>query len=888
MRPDLHADISRQLLADFAFKTRGEWLREGKCPDCGKKELYTRADTPWVLRCGRVNKCGAQLHIKDLYRDLFDNWSERYRSTDAAPAAAADAYLQYGRGFDLQRLRGLYTQESYYSAELRQASATVRFTLDNGTWWERIIDKPERFGKRKANFAPGKPYQGRWWQMPDSPADAGELWLTEGVFDTIALELAGVASRALLTCHNYPEQALAELAAACDAAGRKRPKLVWALDDGPAGTSCMRKFSARAREAGWVSSAAYLPSHNGRKFDWNELHQLDRLDSKTLDDARYHGDLLLARSAADKALLMYKRKGRAEFHFGFDSRLYWFKYDDARYAKALEALAAKNDDLELTDDEIREKALTDSASVSEIANCYPTALYYQHNALTDDSWYYYRITFPHGGRPIKNTFTAAQLSSGTEFKKRLMGIAPGALYTGSTGQLDSIFRDSLYGIKTVETVDFVGYSKEHGCYVFGDRLAMREGTLVEANDEDYFEFGKLSIKTLNQSVALQINSAADEYSTEWVDMLWRCYGAKGLVALAFWFGCLFAEQIRADQKSYPFMEVVGEAGSGKSTLIEFLWKLFGRRDYEGFDPSKATMAARARNFAQVSNLPVVLIESDRDTDTAKQKAFDWDELKTAYNGRSVRATGVKNNGNETREPPFRGAIVISQNAAVNASDAILQRIIHLHFTKGGHTQETKELAERLERMPVEQVSGFILAATKREARILRTIAEQKPAYEDAILARKEIKSVRVAKNHAQLMAIVDALRHVVKLTDQQHAAVFGEIERMALERQRAITMDHPFVQAFWELFDHLEYRLGQNEDSLNHSRDDALIAVNLLEMEERARKRGLHMPAELTDLKKHLRTSRWRRFEDAKSVNSRITYNTRKCWVFKREKTDTD
>ncbi|MCP5904682.1 ATP-binding protein, partial [Klebsiella pneumoniae] len=91
---------------------------------------------------------------------------------------------------------------------------------------------------------------------------------------------------------------------------------------------------------------------------------------------------------------------------------------------------------------------------------------------------------------------------------------------------------------------------------------------------------------------------------------------------AFWLGALFAEQIRAVQKSYPFLEVVGEPGSGKSTLLEFLWRLSGRPDYEGFDPSKSTPVARARNFAQVGNLPVCLIEGDRTLDNAKQRAFD--------------------------------------------------------------------------------------------------------------------------------------------------------------------------------------------------------------------------------------------------------------------------
>lgn len=99
MRPDLHADITRRLMQDFAFKARKEWLREGKCPECGKKELYTKTEAPWVLWCGRRDKCGAEIHVKDLYRDLFESWSDRYQSTETEPHAAAEAYLMHARGF---------------------------------------------------------------------------------------------------------------------------------------------------------------------------------------------------------------------------------------------------------------------------------------------------------------------------------------------------------------------------------------------------------------------------------------------------------------------------------------------------------------------------------------------------------------------------------------------------------------------------------------------------------------------------------------------------------------------------------------------------------------------------------------------------------------------
>lgn len=885
MRPDLHADVVRRLQQDYGFKPKGNWLQQGKCPECKGRELYTKADSPWVLWCGRKNKCGAEIHVKEIYRDLFENWSERYPATEVNPHAAADAYLMHARAFPLKRLEGTYSQEWYQDRERNIGTATVRFPLPNGSWWERLIDRPERFGKMKARFAPKKSMHGHWWALPDSAADAGEIWLTEGIFDTVALELAGVTSRALLSCNNYPEHALSELAKACTEAGRERPRLVWALDDGAAGKLYMRKWHERATEEGWKSRAAYTPDQGALKQDWNELWMRGRLDANARDEALYQGDLLLAPSAMAKALLMYKHDARASFHFGYADRLFWFDYNDAKYRKAREALDAKDETTDLSEEEKRDRALAESGTVAELANCYPQALYYQANAQTDESWYYYRVSFPHRGAPIKNTFTASQLSSASEFKKRLLAIAPGAVFTGTTFQLDRLFKHSLFSIKTVETIDFVGYSRQHGCYVLGD-VAVRDGQVYVVNEEDYFDLGKkLAVKSLNQSVGLTINRLQDEYNAGWLDMVWECFGAKGIVALAFWFGSLFAEQIRAKQKSYPFLEIIGEAGSGKSTLVEFLWKLVGRSDYEGFDPSKSTMAARARNFAQVSNLPVVLIEGDRETDTAKQKSFDWNELKTAYNGRSVRATGVKNSGNETREPPFRGSIVIAQNAEVSASDAILQRIVHLSFDKASHTSRTSQLAKQLERMPVEQVSGFVLRAAQREAKVMEVLEANAGDYAEQLLRSAEIKSVRVAKNHGQMMALVDGLRDVVGLTEAQWAAAHAALFTMAVERQVAINADHPYVQAFWELFDHLNGSVRDTESGLDHSRNADYIAVNLVEFEARVHRAGLSVPGgDMTELKKKLSSSRHRKFYAAnKAINSFITSSTKKCWVFKRE-----
>ncbi|MGH8082452.1 MAG: hypothetical protein ACREP7_17885 [Lysobacter sp.] len=390
------------------------------------------------------------------------------------------------------------------------------------------------------------------------------------------------------------------------------------------------------------------------------------------------------------------------------------------------------------------------------------------------------------------------------------------------------------------------------------------------------------VATLNDAESLALNTKREDYRSDWLNMLWACYGAKGMVSLAFWFGSLFAEQIRAKQQSLPFLEMSGEPGTGKSTLIDFLWKLVGRTGHEGTDPTKSTLAGRMRTFTQSANLPVVLIESDRGKeDEIKQKRFDWDEIKPLYNGHVGRAIGLKNSGTDTYDPPFRGSILIEQNAAVNASDAVMERIVHMTFDKKLHTSANKAIAQQLKLIDVASVSGFALMAAQREHDVMNIITDTTNEYSDQLMSMPDMKNGRLAHNHAQMMALVDALRLLVPMTDEQHSQTQSALIRMALERQVAINSDHPLVQTFWELFDYVH---GDADGStLNHHRDQNLIAISLVEFEARLSKSGSRLPCDMTELKRLLRTSQARKFVDNTAVNSRINNTTKKCWIFRRE-----
>ncbi|MCL1552932.1 toprim domain-containing protein [Xanthomonas nasturtii] len=898
MQEDLRQQVLSRLERDYGLKHRSgtEYMRGGKCPSCSKKELYTNHLKPWVVKCGRQSKCGRELHVKDLYDDLFDDWSKRFQPTAAAPNAAADAYLQFSRGFDLAPLKGLYTQDSHYDRKISAGTATVRFALVKGGWWERLIDRPHRFGKQKARFAPGQSYAGAWWAAPaalTAMQTAREVWIVEGIFDAIALMQHGMCAVSAMSSNAFPEESLRELAKARLA---DLPTLVWALDNEPGARAYTHKHIKRAAALGFDSRAAQIVQRDGKKTDWNDLHlrAIASDDPKQWDndvkEARYQGDLLVARSAVDKGLLMFEHDGRNDFWLEYRSRLYWFDFDTQRFDKLRKE---KLGDIDADDgDEVAAEDLKKikraACSVQKIANCYPEALYFQRQEVTDESWYYFRVDFPHDGPSVKGTFTGGHVASASEFKKRLISLAAGAMFTGTGHQLDRLIEEQTEAIKTVDAIDFVGYSKEHRAYLLGD-MAVRDGELVTANEEDYFEFDKLRLKTTQKSIRLEIQRDAEAFRIDWLPWLWQCFGTHGMVAMTFWFGSLFAEQIRAGHKSFPFLEATGEAGAGKTTLLTFLWKLLGRSDYEGFDPAKSSKAGRARAMGQVSGMPVVLLEADRsEPDKAHSKTFEWDELKDFFGGGTLATRGVRNGGNETYEPPFRGTIVITQNAAVDASEAILTRIVKLHFKRPQVTTESRIAADNLNALQVEEVSHFLVRAIRQERAILDLFAERVKVFEAKLRAQQDLRLERVIKNHAQMLALFDCLRLVVALPDDMVEQTRLALLDMALERQKAISADHAMVNEFWEVYEYLE-ATGHGKAVVNHSRDAQRIAINLNHFAARASQFSQTVP-DLKVLRALLGDSRRHKFMGANvAVNSAVLKDdltgvgtTVKCWVFQK------
>lgn len=855
----LQQRIDDRLNQLFNFKKAGEWYRQGRCPNCNEKELFTHAVNPRMVKCGRINKCGYEEHVKDICEELFKDWSEYHPQTRENPHAAADAYLKEARGFDLSKIKGLYTQELYRNPKNQShVTATVRFKLAEGIFWERFIDRPERFGRMKANFI-GK-WTGLAWTLHklDELCLAGSIWITEGIFNSIALSHSEIFSISNMNSGNYPAVLLEQIKQRCHELNKDKPRLVWALDNDPAGKKYLSKHHKRAMDEGWISTAA-LPAG---KLDWNDLLQHDKLTKKDQEKYLHYGKLEIAETPEETGLLIYNFYGSSlsQFFFNHRFRTYWWELDYEKYNKAVQYVEESQSSM-LTEEEVRIQALKTCSSAKEICNAQLEPLYFQRNEITDESWYYFHIQSPWSA--VKTTFTAEQLSSRSKFKPRVMAVLSGAIWTGNDSQLETFIKRKTERLREVKTIDFIGYSKEYQAYVF-DQYAVYKGQIIHKNEHDFFKAGNKEIKTLAASPIIRLN-AKQEFKPVWWKDFYSLQGEKGLILLAWWTGTYFAEQIRAINSSYPFFEFVGQAGSGKSTLIEFLWKLSGREAYEGFDPNKSTNVAIYRNFAQTSNMPIVLIEGDRNDQPGSQKAkFSWDELKDAYNGRAIRSKGLKTAGNETYEPPFRAAVMISQNTPIQASEAVLSRTLHISVDTKNHSLEKKHIATRLTQMSLEDACAYMTFCLKNEEKILKTYTEMHKEIEIEF-HQKGITNTRIALCHAQVSAMIDAIaEHVFKdamdLSDICDAKRY--LEGMARRRIEEIGADHPFVQQFWDAFEYMN-SIRSASFHLNHyPATEAHIAINLNEVYKVAARNFQALP-EINEMRSLLRTSKRYKFIEA-------------------------
>ncbi|UIP32551.1 toprim domain-containing protein [Stutzerimonas kunmingensis] len=851
------------------------YLQKGLCPSCGKRRLFISRKKPFQLKCNRDNECQFEQKTRERYAHLFENLSERFPKTEANPNATADAYLQRNRGFDTSKLQGWYSQARRKMADGSWAD-TVRFPLCDG-YWERIIDASAvaRNDGDKAGIKGKMSYTSQGWVPPGQVINKGDrVYIVEGIFHAIALHLAGYKVIASISCVNFPWDIVEE----------NRGKLItWCigLDDDPAGRKYIPKYLKQLKELneiGWVALAG--------ERDWDDVYRDGELNDAFLEEACYRGRLFTARSPMKVAYLLYMKGKRSFFLLDYENRLYSARINVAELQKDLDG------------DEV-DGHYTDFAkhcTVAQVANCVPEFEYIQRDAITGDQQYFFQFRFPNAQQDCKVPLAPSAVGEPRSFAKAMLERTPGGDFQGGERVLAMLRGRWLENAMTVRTLPFVGYDEETGTYVF-QQFGYRKGREYQANRHGFLDVGRSGLKTSLNSFRVV---HGQDFKPDWFADFLAVNHLNGVGALSWWTGCLFVQQIRQRQGSWPFFEFTGEAGAGKSFLLRFLWCLVGRPNQEGVKPNSegSTSVGLIRAFSQVSNLPVVLIESDTQTIDAQGRVvvnqYNWEKVKPLYDhNATLRTVGVKSSSNDTDSLIFRGALCMSQNASVEGHEAIMTRIVHMHATKEHHTPQLKAVSIRLKDRPVEELAGYLRHCLENEAAWLQRYFEAFPVYEKRLQENSAIRHQRIVHCHAQMMAAAHATQAFFPdWSDRTLDQLLKHIEGRAVDRQQRVSKEDTIASRFWQIFHYLNERVvtvhesGEapkeiTQETLNHSGDKGLIAINIEHFHNACRLAGQEViPA--VQLMRALPLSTTYRFLENRKVRSVIEKRSLNCWVFAR------
>jgi len=283
-------------------------------------------------------------------------------------------------------------------------------------------------------------------------------------------------------------------------------------------------------------------------------------------------------------------------------------------------------------------------------------------------------------------------------------------FLSNTYQLERIFVKWMDQEIQSHIVETLGWNREHQIYAFANAVFTVKGKLVKVNevgivdDPDHenkkYYLPAFGMAHLNNSdydgerKFIYIDGTLN--FEQWAKLYFEAFESNGGIAILFLILSVYWDIVFDQVGFFPFLFLFGAYGTGKTTLVENLLRLFGK-DYIGIPLNNATQVGLSRTIASRNNSIFYLKEYTTDTDEANQ-----DLLLTAYDG-SGRATGVKSNDNRTKVSQVKSAIILDGNHLPTQKTAVLSRMVLLNFENNRFSDTQRKAFAELERL---QDNGF--------------------------------------------------------------------------------------------------------------------------------------------------------------------------------------
>ena len=229
----------------------------------------------------------------------------------------------------------------------------------------------------------------------------------------------------------------------------------------------------------------------------------------------------------------------------------------------------------------------------------------------------------------------------------------------------------------------LGYNPLLNLFVFADSIIFEDNTVSKVNkhgillrNDNYYYLPAFSYNNLNNAEYSDMRNfvfkPGNLFFKDYVSLMKKAFGLKAIIGISYLISSLFRDIIIKETGFFPFLFLFGPAGTGKSSFIEILTRLFGEHD-AGCPIKGSTPKYIGRKSSQKKNSLLYLKEYNNNIDNEMINFF-----KNAYDG---VAYGIANKSTDNKTTTFivENGIIIDGNQLPTAEHAMFDRNIIIDF-----------------------------------------------------------------------------------------------------------------------------------------------------------------------------------------------------------------
>ena len=379
-------------------------------------------------------------------------------------------------------------------------------------------------------------------------------------------------------------------------------------------------------------------------------------------------------------------------------------------------------------------------------------------------------------------------------------------FTGTPGDYGKLKAYLMDKMGDGRMIDVLGWQPE-GFFAFNNAAVDTEVHTYsnyggfEYKDVNYYIrsanslYANNNTKYMNQKKVLYIDSGIR--FEQWCKQMHLVYGEASMVMITYGIACVFSDFIHKMKGFFPIIFLYGEAGTGKTKMVEQVQTLFGVKQNAMTITGKAnTDKAQIRKFAQLVNM-LVFLEEYRNVVDDKQI-----EMLKGLWGRNGYERGNIESDYGTDTVPISSGVVMTGNDYPN-NDPLLTRLIVVEMNKNEFNEEERTNFGKMEEMELTGYSSIIGELVRhREYFVDSYSLVAKDVKKEVAFKMKGLDLVdRNIDNMTVLVSVFTVMAKKLKFSfskEQLLDALMGMMRQQSMKRDVGGE-----VSSFWDIFSQL-------------------------------------------------------------------------------------